>query len=125
MTPLYWVIRVGDEYLDTLHWGILTGKQRQAFRFTTRAQARRQVEAWRGCPEYEAKGIRVVRIVKRRDVKPENVTIALNILMGALDCYDFDDDRKSRGGDELRDQCKKAYQTLLVAKRVETPKAGK
>lgn len=62
---LYRVIKVGTEYLDTTVWGILTAKQRSAFRFTTREQAHQQARAWRGEPDYAARGVRVVRVVAR------------------------------------------------------------
>ena len=65
MTPLYWVIRVGDEYLDTLHWGILTAKQSDAYRFSTREFAVKLARTWRSHPDYKVKGVRIVRIVAR------------------------------------------------------------
>lgn len=64
-TVLYRVIKVGAEYLDTTVWGILTPKQRSAFRFATSVDAAKQARAWRGDPNYAAKGVRVVRVVAR------------------------------------------------------------
>ena len=72
MTVLYYVIRVGDKYLDTTVWGLLTDKQRDAFCFVTREKAVKMARAWRNHPDYDAKGLRVVRIVARRTETPES-----------------------------------------------------
>lgn len=63
--------------------------------------------------------------VEGRDIKPENVTRALNILSGAVDGYDYSDDKDYQGHAELlRNAAEAAYQALLGT-RVETPETSK
>ena len=57
-----WVVKVGSSYLETLCWLLLSDRQRDAWKFSTREQARVHMQACLHYPDYRLAGVKVVRL---------------------------------------------------------------